>query len=155
MNYTQCTVTLFLIGVLSGGSAVAQTSNEAQLQQLLEQAKGMTAPNAQQMELIVDQLNELQTCMADLDVSKLDSLRQRSEALMSEIRLMCAGGQRDKAQQKAIAYGQEVAASPELKKVAKCSAGMKGMLPTMAQFSQQDVATDQHVCDSDMGGGKH
>lgn len=133
----------------------AQAPDEAQMRQMMEQLKKQaggsagpgTAMSEGQMQMMMEQAAKMQTCMAGIDQARLQTMGAESEAVMSEIKGLCAAGQRDAAQDHAMDFGQRVAASAEMKKLADCSAGMRGMLPSMARLAQTMPDNNTHVCD--------
>ncbi len=148
MRYRFALLLLVFAGTLPAVS-VAQAPDQAALREMMEKMKTMEMPDEAQMKLMVDQAAKMQTCMAEIDMGRIEAMSKESEALMDDVKALCRSGKREQAQSQAIAYGRRVAASPELKKLAECSADMRGLLPQMARLSQQaaEVGADAHVCD--------
>lgn len=143
-----CVILALMAFVLVAIPAGAEEVDAAHLRELMQQLKEMGAPNEAQMKMIVDQAGAMQACLHDLNVAALSAITGESEALMSEIKVMCADGKRDTAQSAAINFAGRVATSTELKQIADCTAGMEGLLPSMAKLAQQAPNTDVHVCDA-------
>jgi hypothetical protein len=107
---------------------------------------GMGGGDTQNMML---QMQKMQTCMQDIDQSRLQEFEQRANKVEAEIKSLCASGKRDTAQQDAIAFGQEVAGNPDVQKMVECGKLMNNVMPRMP-FMDQANDTDEsagHVCD--------
>jgi hypothetical protein len=70
---------------------------------------GMGEGDTQNMML---QMQKMQTCMQGVDQSQLQAFEQRASKIEAEVKSLCASGKRDDAQQKAMAFGQEVVGNP-------------------------------------------
>ncbi len=110
------------------------------------QMDGMT-PEMQQM--MQKNLGQLQQCFAHIDHKALENLRVRTEKVESEVKRLCAAGQRDAAQEKATTFGLEISKDPELQKIQKCGESLQGMqLPgELLSRSVKDGAEAGHICD--------
>ena len=99
------------------------------------------------MQQHMQQMQEMQSCMQNVDQAKLKVLEQRSHKIETEIKSLCAKEQRDKAEKKAISFGKNMANDPTMQAMRKCSEGMEGMMPKMPFMGQDKDSTGQHVCD--------
>ena len=107
--------------------------------------RGMSEEDMQQH---MQKMQEMQSCMQNIDQKKLKVLEQRSHEMEAEIRSLCATGRRDKAEKKAISFGKKMAKDPTMQAMIKCSEGMKEMMPNMPFMGQDKDSSDQHVCDN-------
>jgi hypothetical protein len=114
--------------IACGMAPPALAMDEAQMQQMMEQAQKM------------------QTCMADLDRVALEEMKQESDALMSEVKALCDAGERDEAQDKAIAWGKKIARSDQMQQMKKCGEMMQGVMP-MQPPTPDELAARGHICD--------
>lgn len=108
--------------------------------------QGMSESDMQNM---MQQMQEMQTCMQDIDQSRMKAFEQQASKLESEVNSLCANGKRDAAQQKAMAFAQEMNSNPDFQKMRGCGEKMRGMMPTMP-YMDQHKASDKdggHVCD--------
>ena len=109
---------------------------------------GMSEKDMQKMK---QEMEKMQSCMENIDQAKLKVFEERSNQLEAEVKSLCANGKRDEAQEKTIAFGQEMMKDPTIKAMRKCGEGMKGMMPKMPFANQgQDEDEDRsrrHVCD--------
>lgn len=107
---------------------------------------GNRGMSEEQMQKMMEQAEEMQKCMAKVDQSALQALANRGERLQAEVKKLCAEGKRDKAQEKAVAYGREIAKSKEMKAIRQCGEMARGM---MAQIPMKDYANakNKHICD--------
>jgi len=139
--------------ILCGGfaaalPALAQQPDAAELQRLMEQARGMNVPDAAQLQQLQQRALEMQSCMARVDQAELERLQQESAAASEEIRALCAAGQRDAAQARAITLGGAMAANPAVAELGECGRLVAGLLPGMVAASTPDGSPDAtHVCD--------
>lgn len=143
---------LLLIGAGISTAAFAQAPNEAEMRKMMEQMQKQMAgggPDSAQMQKLMEQAAVMQQCMEDIDQASLDAMRVKGESLSREVKALCDAGKRDDAQERAIKYGREMSASPELKKMKECSAGMQDMLPQLAAMIPQTAEDGEanHVCD--------
>lgn len=107
---------------------------------------GMKQGDMQQM---MQQMQKAQACMQNVDQTGLKALEQRSRQFQNEMKALCANGQRDAAQAKAVAFGREMMKEPAMQTMRKCGEMMKGMMPNMPGMEEtvRDYSK-QHVCDS-------
>ncbi len=119
-----------LLGIGVAPLGAAQGMDQAQMQQMME--------NAQKM----------QACMSDIDQSAMQEMAREAQTFQAEIKALCAAGKRKQAMSDAMAYGKRVNASPEMKKMRGCQKYMQGMMPDIAAHVP-DPATlaDSHICD--------
>ncbi|MCG6938486.1 MAG: hypothetical protein LJE83_10000 [Gammaproteobacteria bacterium] len=111
-----------------------------------------TAVNAQNYpgmnEADMQKLQEMQSCMNNIDQEQLKALEQRQNQFDAEVRALCDSGKRDEAQKKAILFEKEMMKNPAVQAVSKCSEITKGMVPEMTFMNQDENSSNQHVCDS-------
>ncbi|MBX9608253.1 MAG: hypothetical protein K2Y51_18690 [Gammaproteobacteria bacterium] len=118
---------LTLLGLLS--SAQAQLLDEQQLRLLMEQAQGIEA------------------CMTRLDPAAMAEVRRRGEQVSAEIQSLCAAGKRDEAQARAVAFGQEMAASPAMNGLEDCGGPLAALVPGAIAGMNGDSSDSVQVCD--------
>lgn len=102
------------------------------------------------MQNMMQGMQAMQECMAKVDMAAMERLGEEGKQVEAEVNALCADGQRDAAQDKAMAFGMKIAKDPAMKTMAECSRKMQGMLPQMAQTPYADLAEDEsnrHVCD--------
>ena len=108
--------------------------------------QGMSESDMQNM---MQQMQEMQTCMENIDQPRLKAFEQQASKLESEVKSLCANGKRDAAQQKTMAFAQEMSSNPDIQKMMECGEKMRGMMPTMPYMDKTKASdTDGgHVCD--------
>ncbi|MGB5305951.1 MAG: hypothetical protein WBO57_06895 [Gammaproteobacteria bacterium] len=108
--------------------------------------QGMSESDMQNM---MQQMQAMQTCMQGIDQSRLQEFEQRANTLEAEVKSLCASGNRDGAQQKAVAFAQEVTGNPDIQKMRTCTDKMKDMLPVMPYMNHANGPDTSagHVCD--------
>lgn len=107
---------------------------------------GMNQGNMQDMMKVMQQVQE---CMAQIDQNQLNELQARAEKFKQDIDGLCAKGERDDAQNKAMAFAKKMAADPALQQMKKCGEMAQGAVPMMGiteTFDEKKYA-DRHVCD--------
>jgi hypothetical protein len=107
--------------------------------------------NQQDMQNMMAQLQEVQTCMQTIDQNELNSLQEDSKKFEAEVKSLCTDGKRDEAQDRALAYSKVVLNSPAMATMRKCTEKMSGaMKQMMPDLSPEKIAkdfSDRHVCD--------
>lgn len=118
---------LFLIMVPMGVYA-QQGMNQADMQQMMQQAKKMEA------------------CMASVDQDALMALSEKSRAMEQEVKSLCQANKRDQAQSRAMEFGREMSANDEVNKMRQCGEMMKGMMPKIGMPTVEEMKKS-HICD--------
>jgi hypothetical protein len=114
---------------------------------LVSSAQNYQGMNEADMQKMMQQMQKMQTCMEDVDQSKLKALEQRSRKLETEVKSLCAEGKRDKAQKKALSFGKDVVNDPTMKIMRKCGEMMKDVMPKMSFTGLDKDSADRHICD--------
>ncbi|MCC6201374.1 MAG: hypothetical protein IT494_00035 [Gammaproteobacteria bacterium] len=118
---------------------------------VLAQQNAPTPEQLRQMQQMMGPTNQMMSCLANIDQSKLEVLGARAEAGQQELKKLCAAGQRDAAQRQAMAMAKEYAASPDFQALAKCGEMAKNMMPAYLLGETSgggDATAQQHVCES-------
>ena len=112
-------------------------------------AQGYPGMSEADMQGMMQGMQEAQACMQGIDQARLDALSQRAEQVESEVKALCAKGERDAAENTGLAFAREVNTDPEIQKMRKCSENMRGMMPPMPFMAQADSpdTRDRHICD--------
>lgn len=108
--------------------------------------------NDADMQNMMQQMQKAQACMEKIDQNEIQALEKKAKSIQADMKSLCASGERDKAQQKAMAYAKDIIDNPTVKEMQKCSkmmqGAMKGMMPDMALLGQDKDYTSEHVCDA-------
>ena len=99
------------------------------------------------MQKMMEQAMKAQACMEDIDTSEFDRIEQEGRAKEAEIKALCDAGNREEAQETAIAYSRKMMQEPAMKKVRECSEHLRGMLPTMPFDNFEEEFKNKHICD--------
>jgi UTP:GlnB (protein PII) uridylyltransferase len=110
-------------------------------------AQNYRGMNEQDMQKMMQQMQEMETCMQNIDQTKLKALEQRSNQFEAEMKSLCADGRRDEAQTKAIAFGREFSTDPTIQAMRKCGELMQGVMPVMPFMDEDEDYSSRHVCD--------
>ena len=102
--------------------------------------------NMQQMDM--GKMREAMACMKNIDRSALEGLKAEGEKIKAEIGALCKSGNRNEAQDKAMAYGKEMMSRPELMKMRECGKMMAGMMPKIPFEHIEEESKNSHVCDN-------
>lgn len=106
--------------------------------------------NPEQMQQMMEQMQGMQDCMANIDQAELDAFQRKAEEMDAEVKALCAAGKRDAAMARAMAFGKEAAGNPAMKDMQKCGEGMKQMMPNLphsAQPRDTNTGKPRHICD--------
>jgi hypothetical protein len=108
--------------------------------------------NSADMQNMMQQMQKAQACMEKIDQDEIQALEEKAKAIQADMKSLCAKGERDKAQQKAMSYAKDIMGNPTVKELQKCSkmmqGAMKGMMPDMSLLSEDKDYTSKHVCDA-------
>ncbi len=106
-------------------------------------------PKMQQM---LEKIQAMQSCMKNVDQSALKALEQQAKQFSAEVKQLCAAGQRDQAQQRAVGFGQEIAGNKAMQLTKKCSEGLSGLAPDLeVAESYAEPGKNRHICDHSVG----
>lgn len=105
-------------------------------------------PAAQDPDLMMKKLQEMQTCMGNIDKTELKQLEQQSKQLQSEVSSLCSSGNTDAAQKKALSFANDAKDSKALKQLSQCAEIMAGVIPVDAHAKMIETygAGDSNVC---------
>ncbi len=109
-------------------------------------AQNYQGMNEGDMQKMMEQMQKMESCMQNVDQEELKVIEKRSYQVEDEVKALCAVGKRDEAQNKAIAFGEEVAKSPALQAMRKCGEMMPRM-PKMPFTDEDHDYSSDHVCD--------
>lgn len=98
------------------------------------------------MKLLLEQVQQVQGCVAELEPGALASLQAEGEALVAEVGALCRAGKRSDAQARALAFGQQFEASAEMQQLMTCAKDMNSILPLLMPTAAQ-LAESGEVCD--------
>ena len=115
---------------------------------LLSIAANYQGMNEADMQNMVQQMQKMQSCMENIDKSKLSALEKRSREVQASVESLCASGKRDEAQKQAISFGKEVVNDPTMKTMRKCGEMMKDVMPKLSFTGLDEGVKDRHICDS-------
>jgi len=102
----------------------------------------------QDMQRMMQQAQKMQACMQNVDQSKLQALGDEAKQVESEIKGLCASGERAKAEKKSFEFGQEINNNPDIAVIRKCSEMMRGIMPQMDFIDRNaEGKPGGHVCD--------
>lgn len=100
------------------------------------------------MQNMMQQMQKAQACMEKIDQAELEALEKKANRFDADMRSLCASGKRDEAQQKAMAYMEEVFNNPVVQDTRRCGEMMRGMMPNMTFLDEDKDYSSQHVCDT-------
>ena len=103
--------------------------------------------NGQDVNKLMEQAQKAQACMKTIDQSKLDEIKQGSEKVETDIRVLCDAGKRDEAQEVAVDYSRKMMKSEAMVKMRECTELMRGMLPEMPFDNFEEKMASSNVCD--------
>ncbi|WP_101759598.1 hypothetical protein [Oceanicoccus sp. KOV_DT_Chl] len=83
------------------------------------------------MAVMMQNLQDMQRCMASIDQTELKQLEQRARGMEAEIKKLCAQGNESKAQQQALTFALEIRDSKLLQQMKKCTEKMADFAKNM------------------------
>jgi hypothetical protein len=102
------------------------------------------------MQKMMQGMQEMQACMADIDQAAMERMGKEAEQMHAEVKALCADGKRDAAQARAVDFGMKAAKDPAMKAMAECGKKMQGVMPQMQQATAAPTVEElqnRHVCD--------
>ena len=115
----------------------------------------LMAQNEAQMQQMMEQAQEAQACMQNIDRAELQDMASKVEKMEAEIKSLCAAGKRSEAQDRGMKYGLEMSQSAVAKQMRACSKLMSGALAGMGSsimpemgFPDVDKMKSTHICDA-------
>ena len=95
-------------------------------------------------------MQQVQKCMAGIDQTRLNELKDSSEQIKQKIDTLCAQGKRDQARKEAMAFGRKIGSDPAMQQMRKCGEIAQGALPMadMPDFYDEKNDNNRHVCDN-------
>ena len=106
----------------------------------------------QQLQALMQGAMQMQACIAYLDEKKLEAMGNKAQAVEKEVKALCASGERDAAQEKAIATAIEFANSDEVQPLKTCGDIARALMPELLaqieQLEEEGADTSNHVCDN-------
>lgn len=117
---------------------------------LLLNAQNTPQFNQQQMQAMMQNAQQMQTCMENIDQSEMQAFEQKAQQIEAEIHAHCSAGERDQALDKAKAFGLEVSSNTAIQEMKKCGEMMQGFMPDLSTMMQQNIEelSERHVCDN-------
>lgn len=106
--------------------------------------------NEAQMQQMMQQAEQMQNCMENIDQEEMNAFQQQAEEMDAEVKSLCTAGKRDAAMARAMAFGKEAAHSKVMQDMKKCGEGMRDMMPNLpktAQADENEGSQPRHVCD--------
>jgi len=112
-------------------------------------AQNFGGMNPEQMQQMMQHVQSMQNCMANIDQAELDAFQQKAEAMDNEVKALCATGKRDAAMARAMAFGKETMGSKVMQDMKKCGEGFKNMMPNLPKTVRDTSSDDKprHICD--------
>ncbi|MEN8188779.1 MAG: hypothetical protein ABFS19_02950 [Thermodesulfobacteriota bacterium] len=98
---------------------------------------------------MMELVEKMQRCMEKIDKTRLTAIQQESEQFQNELKGLCKGGKRDKAQEKAVAYGEKMMKDSTVIQMQKCGELTRGLMSEYAAptLVEQLDYSNRHVCD--------
>ncbi len=116
---------------------------------LAQDYQGMSQQDMQKM---MQGMQQMQSCMQKVNQAEMEAAGKRAEAMQKEVEALCAGGKRDEAQAKGMAFAREMQQNPAMQQMGECGQMMAGMMPAspfLEQIKQSsgESGGSRHICD--------
>ena len=101
------------------------------------------------MQKMMEEMQKYEMCMAKIQQSQFIEMQLLHEQFVEEVSPLCASGNRDKAQKRAIKFGKEMSNHPLIMETSKCG---KLLTSELAKEELEDMdfnyeTSNIHVCD--------
>ena len=101
------------------------------------------------MQKMMEEMQKYEECMSKIQQSQFIEIQRLEEEFVEEVRPLCASGNRDKAQKRAIKFGKDMSNHPVFTEIRKCG---KLLTSELAKKDLDDMDFDYesssiHVCD--------
>jgi len=100
---------------------------------------------------VMQQLQEMMTCMATIDQNEMKQLEVKGKKLESEVKALCKKGKRDEAQNVAMKFSKDMMKSQAVIDMQKCTEkvpeSLKGMVPDMSSERIAKEFKEKSICD--------
>ena len=104
--------------------------------------------NADEVQIMMQNIKKAQECMAKIDRSEQLTLEVKQMRFEDAVRPLCASGKRDAAQKKALLFEKEMSNNSLLKALNKCNQLMGSLAEEMSSMDHDEDYSKQHVCDA-------
>ncbi len=94
-----------------------------------------------------EKMQKAMTCIQNIDKSGMEALTAKGKRMQAEVGGLCKNGNRNAAQEKAMAYAEEMLARPEIQQMRECSKHAEGLLENMPYEQFEKMGKDRHICD--------
>jgi hypothetical protein len=113
------------------------------------QNPGRMAVDPTQMQQMMQQMQGMQDCMANIDQTEMQAFQQKAEEMDAEVKALCADGKRDAAMARAMAFGKDTVHSNLMQQMKACGEGMQQMMPKLPKSIHSEDADNKptHICD--------
>jgi hypothetical protein len=114
-------------------------------------AQAQQGMSEEQMRLLMQGAAQMQACFANVDQAELEAMGTQAEAVQGELKALCAAGERDQAQTRAVDFAREFADSETLKQMRECGDIARAMIPQVLNYVDENVDNSEgstHVCDN-------
>lgn len=108
--------------------------------------------NDARMQDMMQGMAQMAACMQNIDMDKFNALVEEGKAVEAELKTLCAAGERDQAQARAIEHGVRFVNSSEFQQLKQCGSMAEQMLGQVRDYSvytddDSEETTNRHVCD--------
>jgi rhodanese-related sulfurtransferase len=118
---------------------------------LLVSAQSLAQFEQMNFEKMAAQAAEMQQCMEKITPQDMADLEQQAKQFEKEIKTLCANGQRDEAQSRALSLAMEMNNNETIGIVRDCTKDLSGMMeqmmPQLPATPDVDDLKSRHICD--------
>lgn len=114
-------------------------------------AQAQQGMSEEQLRLMMQGAAQMQACFANVDQAELEAMGTQAEAVQQELKALCAAGERDQAQTRAVDFAREFADSETLNQMRECGDIARAMIPQVLNYVEENVDNSEgstHVCDN-------
>ncbi|MFA5677542.1 MAG: hypothetical protein WC953_03915 [Pseudomonas sp.] len=113
----------------------------------------VVAQNGTNMDQMMQGMAQMAICLQNLDQDRLAAIGEEAQRLEKDLQQLCANGERDKAQDKAVAFAMKVTDSKDIQQLRQCGEMALKVMPDIPDYSayadpDSGENRNHHVCDN-------
>lgn len=110
------------------------------------------AQNAANVDQMMQGMAQMAACFQNIDQDKLAAVGQEAQTLEKELKQLCANGEREQAQDRAVSFALKVAESKDFQQLKQCGEMASQMMPQLPDYAdyadpESEAYKNRHVCD--------
>ena len=118
---------------------------------IIASAMNVNGMDQAQIQQMMQKMQDMQTCMANVDHAAMKAFGERAKQLGAEIKALCAAGNKAEALAKAKDFAQEAQANSALQTAKKCSEALPQVMPKiLTHLSDNSEKSHKDICEQSL-----